>query len=76
MTSNSHFGRTEDFMLDRELDDLRLCPDSDLDGDLWLEILRVRLASRSSAAVSFWGLLGAPRNCPASTTLGPWLSCR
>jgi hypothetical protein len=76
MTSSSHFGRTDDFMFDCELDDLRLCPESDLDGVLWLEVLRVRLASRSSAALSFWCLLGAPRSWPASTTLGPWLSYR
>ena len=76
ITSSSHFGRTEDFMFDCELDDLRLCPDSDLEGDLWLEVLRERLTSRSSAALSFWCLLGAPLICPASTTLGPWLSCR
>src|SRR3954465_6146960 len=37
MTFSSHFGRTEDLMVDLELDGLRLCPDSDLDGDLWLE---------------------------------------
>jgi hypothetical protein len=76
MTSSSQVGRTAVLALDEEVDDFRRWPDSDLDDDLWPESLRLRLMSRSSGALSFWGLRGAPRDCPASTARGPWVSCR
>ena len=76
-TSSSHVGRTAVLGLEEVFDDFRRWPDSDLDDDLWWpESLRLRLISRSSSALSFWGLRGAPRDCPASTARGPWVSCR